>query len=160
MKQMMYIDMNEVNMTLRRFWETDNSGIDDNQVLSIEDNLILNKAQQSIKFISGHYRVTIPWREEKISLLNNYSMALRRLQNLELQNLEMRLEKIPEVARAYKENIKKYVEKGYIRQVDNSGKSKTTWYLPHFAVVRKDKPSTKTRIVFDCISQILWYFIK
>ena len=71
-------------------------------------------------------------------------MALRRL-----QNLETRLEKIPEVAQAYKENIKKYVEKGYIRQVDNSGKSKTTWYLPHFAVVRKDKPSTKTRIVFD-----------
>ena len=138
------VDMNEVNMTLRRFWEIDNSGIDDNQVLSIEDNLILNKAQQSIKFVGGHYRVAIPWREEKVSLLNNYSMALRRL-----QNLETRLEKIPEVARAYKENIKKYVEKGYIRQVDNSGKLKTTWYLPHFAVVRKDKPSTKTRIVFD-----------
>ena len=29
------VDMNEVNMTLRRFWETNNSGIDDNQVLSI-----------------------------------------------------------------------------------------------------------------------------
>ena len=140
--------MNEVNMTLRRFWETDNSGIDDNQVLSIEDNLILNKAQQSIKFVGGHYRVAIPWREEKVSLLNNYSMALCRL-----QNLETRLEKIPEVARAYKENIKKYVEKGYIRQVDDSEKSKTTWYLPHFAVVRKDKPSTKTRIVFDAAAK-------
>ena len=35
------VDMNEVDMTLRRFWEIDNSGIDDNQVLSIEDNLIL-----------------------------------------------------------------------------------------------------------------------
>ena len=113
------VDMNEVNMTLRRFWETDNSGIDDNQVLSIEDNLILNKAQQSIKFIGGHYRVAIPWREEKVSLLNNYSVPLRRL-----QNLETRLEKIPEVAQA---NIKKYVEKGYIRQVDDSEKSKTTW---------------------------------
>ena len=91
------VDMNEVNMTLRRFWETDNSGIDDNQVLSIEDNLILNKAQQSIKFIGGHYRVAIPWREEKVSLLNNYSMALCRL-----QNLETHLEKISEVAQAYK----------------------------------------------------------
>ena len=57
-------------MTLRRFWETDSSGIDDNQVLSIEENVILNKAQQSIKFIGGHYRVSIPWREEKILLFN------------------------------------------------------------------------------------------
>ena len=139
------VDMNEVNTTLRRFWETDNSGIDDNQeVLSAEDNLILNKAQQSIQFIDGHYRIAIPWRGEKVSLLNNYPMALRRL-----QNLEKRLENMPEVAQAYKENIKKYIEKGYIRQVADLEKLKTTWYLPHFAVVRADKPSTKTRIVFD-----------
>ena len=59
-------------MTLCRLWETDNSGIDDNQVLSIEDNFILNKVQQSIKFIGGHYRVSIPRRKEKVSLLNNY----------------------------------------------------------------------------------------
>ena len=57
------VDMNKVNTTLRRFWEIDNSGIDDNQeVLSAEDNLILNKAQQSIQFIDGHYRIAIPWR--------------------------------------------------------------------------------------------------
>ena len=53
------VDMNEVNMTLRRFWEIDNSGIDDVQVLSAEDNFILDKAQQSIKFIDGHYRIAI-----------------------------------------------------------------------------------------------------
>ena len=138
------VDMNEfeVNMTLRRFWEIDNSGIDDVQVLSAEDNFILDKAQQSIKFIDGHYRIAIPWKEERVSLLNNYSMALRRL-----QNLEKRLEKIPEVAQAYKENIEKYLEKGYIRQVNSLEKQKATWYLPHFAVVRTDRPSTKTRIV-------------
>ena len=70
------VDMNEVNMTLRRSWEIDNSGIDDVQ-LSTEDNIILDKAQQSIKFIDGHYRIAIPWKEERVSLLNNYSMALR-----------------------------------------------------------------------------------
>ena len=138
------VDMNEVNMTLRRFWEIDNSGIDDVQVLSAEDSFILDKAQQSIKFIDGHYRIAIPWKEERVSLLNNYSMALHRL-----QNLEKRLEKIPEVAQTYKENIEKYLEKGYIRQVSSSEKLKATWYLPHFAVVRTDRPSTKTRIVFD-----------
>ena len=76
------VDINEVNMTLRRFWEIDNSGIDDVQVLYAEDNFILDKAQQSIKFIDGHYRIAIPWNEEIVSLLNNYSMALRRLRNV------------------------------------------------------------------------------
>ena len=85
-------------MTLRRFWEIDNNGVDDVQVLSAEDNFILDKAQQSVKFIDGHYRIAIPGKEERVSLLNNYSMALRRL-----QNLEKRLEKVPEVAQAYKE---------------------------------------------------------
>ena len=56
---------------------------------------------------------------------------------------------MPEVAQVYKENIKKYIEKGYIRQVGDSAKLKANWYLPHFAVVRTDKPSTKTCIVFD-----------
>ena len=99
-------DINEVNVTLRRFWEIDNNGVDDVQVLSAEDNFILDKAQQSVKFIDGHYRIAIPWKEERVSLLNNYSMALRPL-----QNLEKRLEKIPEVAQAYKENIEKYLKK-------------------------------------------------
>ena len=30
-------------MTLHRFWEIDNNGIDDVQVLSAEDNFILDK---------------------------------------------------------------------------------------------------------------------
>ena len=71
-------------------------------------------------------------------------MALHRL-----QNLEKRPEKIPEVAQVYKENIEKYLEKGYIKQVNSLEKLKGTWYLPHFAVVRTDRSSTKTRIVFD-----------
>ena len=47
-----------------------------------------------------------------------------------------------------KENIKNMLKRA-IRQVDDSEKLKITWYLPHFAVVRKDKPSAKTRFVFD-----------
>ena len=138
------VDMNEVNMSLRRFWEIDNSGINDVKVLYAEDNFILERAQQSIKFIDGHNRIAIPWKEERVSLLNNYSMALCRL-----QNLEKRLERIPDVAQAYKENIEKYLEKGYIRQVNSLENVKATWYLPHFAVVRADRPTTRTRIVFD-----------
>ena len=137
-------ELNEVNITLRKFWEVDNSGTECLPSLTMRDEAILKKAQQSIKFVDGHYRIAIPWKEDNVSLPDNYSMALSRL-----QNLEKRLARNPEVAGAYQEIFDKHLEKGYIRQVDNLEKPKTTWYLPHFAVVRTDRPSTKTRIVFD-----------
>ena len=72
-------------------------------------------------------------------------MALRRL-----CNTEKRLLKNPEIAAAYSENITQYLEKGYIRKIDpTEEKPARRWYLPHFPVVRLDRATTKTRIVFD-----------
>ncbi|XP_068738295.1 uncharacterized protein [Montipora capricornis] len=72
-------------------------------------------------------------------------MALRRL-----YNTEKRLLKNPEIAGAYSENITQYLEKGYIRKIDpTEEKPARRWYLPHFPVVRLDRVTTKTRIVFD-----------
>jgi len=82
-------DFNEVNSTLCRFWEIDNSGAKNIPALTVEDKAILDKAQQCIyKVCDGHYRIAILWKEDKISLPNNYSVAL-----CQLQNLEKRLEK-------------------------------------------------------------------
>ena len=47
----------------------------------------------------------------------------------------------------------------YMTQVPNPGEKKDsgscgdTWYFPHFAVVRPDKATTKTCIVFDASAQ-------
>ncbi|CAC5357994.1 unnamed protein product [Mytilus coruscus] len=67
-----------------------------------------------------------------------------------MENTEKRLIRSPEIASAYTETIDKYIEKGYVRKVTNDD-NKTTrkWYLPHFPVVRPDKDTTKTRVVFD-----------
>ena len=40
------------------------------------------------------------------------------------------------------------LKKGYIRKVSKE-ESSGRWYLPHFAISRPDKSTTKTRIVFD-----------
>ncbi|XP_078360456.1 uncharacterized protein LOC144644785 [Oculina patagonica] len=72
-------------------------------------------------------------------------MALRRL-----CNTEKRLLKSPEIAEGYSKNITQYLEKGYIRKVDSAEeKPSRKWYLPHFPIVRPDRTTTKTRIVFD-----------
>ena len=71
-------------------------------------------------------------------------MALRRL-----QNTEKRLEKAPDIASAYNTIIGQYLETGYISKIPKNEQSNSKWYLPHFPVVRPDKETTKTRIVFD-----------
>ena len=71
-------------------------------------------------------------------------MALRRL-----QNLEKTLVKNPEIAKSYQKTICNYLEKGYIRKVEQTETSKTNWYLPHFAITKLNRTTTKTRIVFD-----------
>ena len=77
-------------------------------------------------------------------LPNNYSMALRCL-----QNLEKTLVKSPEIVKSYQETIRKYLEKGYIRKIEPIETFKESWYLPHFAVTKPDRTTTKTCIVFD-----------
>ena len=58
-----------------------------------------------------------------------------------------------DVAKAYSEIIEKHLEKGCVRKIESHElcmKQPTTkWYLPHFAVVRNDRVTTKTRVVFD-----------
>ena len=78
-------------------------------------------------------------------LPDNYSMARNRL-----VNTEKKLLKNPKIASAYADCIIKYVEKGYIRKEPaDELPPKQKWYLPHFPVIREDKATTKTEIVFD-----------
>ena len=116
--------------------------------LSPQDKLVLEKTKKSIQFVDSHYRISIPWKGDSVYLPDNYSVAVNRL-----KNLEKRLAKNPEVARSYQETIKQHLEKGYIRQVNPSEKSHRQWYLPHFAIVKKSRLTTKTRIVFDASAQ-------
>ena len=57
--------------------------------------------------------------------------------------------KSPEIARTYIDCIEQYTLKGYIRQVPKEDRPTARWFLPHFPIVRPDRTTTKTRIVFD-----------
>ena len=66
-----------------------------------------------------------------------------------LTNTEKLLKRSPDVAHAYSQSIDQYIEKGYVRKIQENDQSTSKWYLPHFPVLRPDKDSTKTRIVYD-----------
>lgn len=97
-----------------------------------------------MKFVDGHSEVAIPWKEEKPDLPCNYDMALQRL-----ENTEKRLMKNQEVKDSYSKTIEQYLEKGYIRNINRDEEKSGKGFLLHFPVIRPDKSTTKTRIVFD-----------
>jgi len=105
-------------------------------VLNPDEQCALKRVEKSLKYVDGRYQVAIPWKKEDPKLPNN--------------NTEKRLLKSPEIAIAYSKNIIQYLEKGYIRKIDPAEeKPSRKWYLPHFPVVRPDRATTKTRVVFD-----------
>ena len=99
---------------------------------------------KSLTFTDGHYVVGMPWKQDRPSLPDNYSMSLS------LQCTEKKLKRSLELGEVYKQILQTYEEKGYIHKVPHEEvKPDQLWYLPHFPVLRPDKPTTKTRIVFD-----------
>ena len=135
--------MNEVNDTLRSFWEIEASGTVSSPIMSKDDRSVLQKTEESLTYSHGRFSVAIPWKESAPKLHDNYQMAVKRL-----ENTEKRLRKNPEVAEMYEQTIEKYVEKGYVQKVTESS-PETKWFLPHFPVIRPERDTTKVRIVFD-----------
>jgi hypothetical protein len=137
--------LDEVDALLRKFWENENVVSIESGPWQKEDHLALQKVEQSLKYEDGRYQVAIPWKRSEPTVSNNYGMAFRRL-----QNTEKRLKRNIELAGVYSDIIKRYIQKEYIRKVEETEKRPLeAWYLPHFPVLRPDRPTTKTRIVFD-----------
>ena len=139
-------DVNEINSTMKKFWDIDSAGtFTQTTVLDTDEKAALQKAEDSFRFIDGRYEVGVPWKEDSHGMANNHKMAMKRL-----QNTEKRLLKNPDVMKAYDEVIDQYLDKGYIRKVPVSEKQPDSkWYLPHFAILKPNKATTKIRIVFD-----------
>ena len=97
---------------------------------------------------NGRFEVGIPWKHpDGPTVHNNRPMAERRL-----VSLERSLNKQPDVLSAYREAMQKNIDKGYVQEVPDSRVATDAddqWYLPHFAVVKEDRQTTKVRIVFD-----------
>ena len=139
-------DVDEINSTMKKFWDIDSGGtFTQTTMLDTDEKAALQKAESSFRFIDGRYEVGVPWKEDSHGMVNNHKMAMKRL-----QNTEKRLLKNPDVLKAYDEVIDQYLDKGYIRKVPVSEKQPDSkWYLPHFAILKPNKATTKIRIVFD-----------
>lgn len=102
--------------------------------------------ESTITFKDGRYEVNLPWKEQHQILPDNFDMSRRRLMSL-LQ----RLQRNPEVLKEYDAVIKDQLNRGIVEIVDEKdvGEMGKVHYMPHHAVIRRDKQTTKLRILYD-----------
>ncbi|XP_047541323.1 uncharacterized protein LOC125074140 [Vanessa atalanta] len=141
----------EENELLKQFWE-----------LEAEPNMVLEKvftpeeeecerhfATTTCRDETGRYVVELPFRRTKI--FGQYGDT-RKIAVNRLIALEKRLSKNLDQKENYQKVIKEYMTLGHMEPVrhesaEREGNEKV--WLPHHAVIRPDKSTTKTRIVFN-----------
>ena len=93
-----------------------------------------------------HYEVNLPWKFTLTRLPSNRDLAGQRL-----NGLLKRLSRHPEVLQEYHTVMQEQLQQGIIEKVDETQQNtgRIVHYLPHHAVIRQDKQTTKLRIVYD-----------
>ena len=103
------------------------------------------KFTQQTSLKQGRYEVHLPWKESHPPLPDNYELCRKRL-----DRLLKRLRQNPERLQQYDAVIRDQLRQGMVEVVANPTQCEgRVHYLPHHAVVRQDKQTTKLRVVYD-----------
>lgn len=138
----------EVVDMLKKFWDVESVGKEDRS--KIQDNLpIETKQYEEISFNGSFYEVGLPWKENCSPTSSNYRMCESRL-----RSLHHKLKEEPELLREYDKIIQEQLRNNIVEKVPKSSclneqTEKAVHYSPHHAVVRKERDTTKVRIVYD-----------
>ena len=138
----------ELNSMVKEWWSTESFGtqFDSKVATSAEDRRAEELLAQTTQWRGDRYETGLLWRSDDISLPNNYTAALRRL-----ENTEKKLLRETAMAAAYQQTFKQYEDRGYARKLtpdELNTPEKREWFLPHHAVTNANKPG-KIRVVFD-----------
>ncbi|GFW58301.1 integrase catalytic domain-containing protein [Trichonephila clavipes] len=128
----------EASLIVRNLWSLETIGIN-------PDNEVPNTV-----YTNKRYETRLLWKEDSWELKSNYEIAKHRL-----LGLSKTFEKNEELYLKYDGIIKEHLRDGIIERVNMSldKNINTGYFLPHHAVVREQKDSTKVRIVFDASSK-------
>jgi len=128
-----YTTDNSLHTTLKIFWDLESLGVKHGE----------QDFQKDIRFQDGWYEVSLPWKQSHPMLPSHYDLALKRLVGL-LKHLRH----TPDILRQYDAVIKDQLNRGIIKTVDLVKEPvHQVHYLPHHAVIRSDKDTTKLRVV-------------
>ena len=133
------------DFSLQWFWNTEHVGITPEE----KEPSTLEKFEHSLKYNkkSKRYQVSLPVKPNLLQMLpDNYCVS-----SLRLQSVLGKLNKPgnEELLSCYNETIMDQLRNGVIESVPTASKSCVIHYLPHHCIIRKDKPTTAVRIVYD-----------
>ena len=86
----------------------------------------------------------LPFKENHSVIHDHFFLCKKRL-----CNTFTRMKRNPECSKQYDNIFKQQLKTGIIEEVNKEGVVGETRYIPHHPVIRKDKTTTKVRIVFD-----------
>ena len=121
---------NELVDSLRRFWETESIGISEPQPKSTREEGVL----RNIRHTGERYET-------------DCELCLSRL-----HSLHNRLKRNEQLLSEYDKAIKDQLASGIVEEIPRSEpcrQENTVHYIPHHAVIREDKETTKLRVVYD-----------
>lgn len=132
-----------LNKTLTKFWEMEE--LPPKGFLSPEDSQCEDIYSATVsRDETGRYCTALPFCRDPSELGDSRSLAVRRLLSLERKLQD------PELRASYNEVIQEHIDNGYLSEVPpNSEDYSQGYFIPHHAVVRHDKSSTKVRVVLD-----------
>lgn len=132
-------DSEKLDCQLRDIWELESLSISGNE------SPVYEQFGNDI-FKNGRYEVLLPWNDAHSTIPDNYQLCLRRLEGL-LQ----RLRQSPETQEEYNSIIQDQVRSGIVQVIGNLEHvdGERVHYLPHHAIIRHDKETTKMRIIYD-----------
>jgi len=134
-----------LHLALKQFWDTEAIGIESE--LMTTDVTLDPEFLKNIQYRNNHYEVLLPWRRDSSDIADHYNLCSNRL-----HFLHQRLLKKPEILKEYDRILKEQLRQGIIEPTDDSncpGDEPVTHYLPHHAVIRQDRTTTKVRIAYD-----------
>ncbi|GFX74884.1 DUF1758 domain-containing protein [Trichonephila clavipes] len=137
-----------ISTELRRFWEIESLGILDkgSMTLGNGDEEMLSEFDKSVNFVDGRYRVNLPWKPGMREALQNNKTVTRK----RFEGMVRRFKCDHELFCEYKDVIDDYVREGFVERTScDSLLDSQGFYIPHHAVIRSDKTTSRSRIVFD-----------
>lgn len=146
------IDADEI---LKSIWEID---IDKNRHLTKEDKICEDIYEKTTTRNSeGRYIVKLPFKTYSPQLNETSTSAslqspegnTKEIAKQRFLQLERKFRKSSDLKKEYTKVINDYIDQGHMEKIPEGEKEKRSVYLPHHAVVRTDKETSRTRVVFD-----------
>ena len=128
-----------LSQQVERFNDLESLGIEENEV-SVYDKFL-----EKVTFKKHRYCVELPFKEDFPRVDDNYAASVACL-----KKLKEKLDENPELRQQYDDIMKKQLDLGILERVKSDPIPDHWTTLPHRAVVKPDRLTTKVRVVYNC----------